>query len=65
MIPKSRRAAILAHDAALDQLAVDLYRSTNARRAALVREVADMRTSLDRLLGGHPLAAGDLRRSRS
>jgi hypothetical protein len=65
MIPKSRRAAILAQDAALDTLAIDVYRATSKRRAALLRELAEVRASLERLVGDRALAAGDLRRLRS
>jgi hypothetical protein len=63
MIPNARRAAVLAHDSALDALAVDLYRARSGRqRAALQMEVDAVRDRLRKLLGDHVIAAGDLRR---
>jgi hypothetical protein len=63
MVPKARRDAVLAHDAALDRLAVDFYRARSARRRAVLRrEVDAVHNSLQKLLGEHVVSAGDLRR---
>ena len=63
MIPKARLAALLALDAALDTLAVELYRAENARRrASLQREADALRDRLRTVLGDQTIRAGDFRR---
>jgi hypothetical protein len=63
MLPQDRRAAVLNYDATLDSLIVKLYRRTAGGRGAdLHRMLLSTRARLDRAVGGHSIAAGDLRR---
>jgi hypothetical protein len=63
MLPRDRRPIVLSHDAALDTLAIELYRSTDAdRREALNRKIAATQVSATRAIEPHTIAPGDLRR---
>ena len=63
MLPQDCRAVVLSHDATLDLLAIELYRSADGRRGAeLSRALASKRAELERAVGRHCVAPGDLRR---
>jgi hypothetical protein len=63
MLPQDRRASVLTYDAALDTLAVKLYRAPDpTRREALRREVASAQATLKRVVGRYSIDPGDLRR---